>query len=382
MDRTKALFLYSILLAATWISSCKKEDPQPIDPTQLPAPVFSFSGEINGQPIELKAGVDNYYISYSKLSDENGVTEYTSEFKMKNCVSDCPNTIRVKLKDYRSLSSVSLIVDSLLHQGFYSFATPAGVPVAFDKSFVGGLADKSVKHYTWDFGDGTSSVQSSSSAITHQYKYPGIYNVTLHATDSLETCSSSITNEVKVGQVGNSLETDFYTSAISGKTVNLFASTSGGVAPYTYLWDFGDGSVANSIGVNHTYAAEGIYLVSLTVTDAAGHSAVHKANIMLQSVPGCAAYVLATAVTPVMNSKNLSGVIIEWIDSNGQLWTSKHNEQDASGSMFEIVSVEEFALNETGVSAKKITVNIACKLYNGASSIKLDNAKATMVIAY
>ena len=382
MDRSKALFLYSMLMAIVWISSCKKEDPKPIDPTQLPLPIFSFSGEINGQSVALKAGVDNYYMSYSKLPDENAVIEYTSELKVNGCVSDCPNTIRVKLKDYRSLSSVSLIVDSLLHLGFYSFATPVGVPVTFNKQFVGGLVDKAVKFYTWDFGDGTSSVQSSSAAITHQYKHPGVYNVTLIATDSLEICSSSITNEVKIGPVGNSLETDFYTSALSGKTVNLFASTSGGVAPYTYLWDFGDGSTSSLFGTTHTYAKEGIYLVSLTVIDAAGRSAVHKSNVMLQSVPGCAAYFATTSVSPLMNSKNLSGIIIEWIDSNGQLWTSKHNGQDASDSMFKIVSIEDFALNETGVSAKKITVNIACRLYNGSSSIMLTNAKATLVVAY
>ena len=41
----------------------------------------------------------------------------------------------------------------------------------------------------------------------------------------------------------------------------------GGQAPYTYRWDFGDGSGASSQNAAHTYAAEGSYTARFTVTD-------------------------------------------------------------------------------------------------------------------
>lgn len=52
--------------------------------------------------------------------------------------------------------------------------------------------------------------------------------------------------------------------------VTFKASLSGGVAPYTYLWEFGDGNTAADAEVEYTYTEAGNYSVTLTVTDADG----------------------------------------------------------------------------------------------------------------
>ena len=40
--------------------------------------------------------------------------------------------------------------------------------------------------------------------------------------------------------------------------------------PLTYAWDFGDGSTGTGVGPSHTYAADGVYTVTLRVTDNKG----------------------------------------------------------------------------------------------------------------
>ncbi|WP_420378751.1 T9SS type B sorting domain-containing protein [Gilvibacter sp.] len=47
----------------------------------------------------------------------------------------------------------------------------------------------------------------------------------------------------------------------------------------TYNWDFGDGATDTGTTVNHAYAANGIYDVTLTVTDASGCSSSNDINI-------------------------------------------------------------------------------------------------------
>ena len=60
-----------------------------------------------------------------------------------------------------------------------------------------------------------------------------------------------------------------------------------------WLWDFGDGKTGRGQSVDHTYAKEGTYTVSLTVTDTAGRVGetkqrvtVGKANPTPQPEPG------------------------------------------------------------------------------------------------
>ena len=50
--------------------------------------------------------------------------------------------------------------------------------------------------------------------------------------------------------------------------VAFAASISGGEAPYTYAWDFGDGNTSTEEAPSHMYTSAGSYTVSLTVTDA------------------------------------------------------------------------------------------------------------------
>jgi len=72
--------------------------------------------------------------------------------------------------------------------------------------------------------------------------------------------------------VTNPPAADFHTSTRYGPgpfTVS-FSDNSLGAAPMTYLWDFGDGTTSTRQNPAHTYAADGEYTVSLTVTNEYG----------------------------------------------------------------------------------------------------------------
>lgn len=57
-----------------------------------------------------------------------------------------------------------------------------------------------------------------------------------------------------------------------GGSVTFSANVSGGSAPYTFHWDFGDGQVAdtNNPTISHTYPAEGVFLAVVAVKDRVG----------------------------------------------------------------------------------------------------------------
>jgi len=57
------------------------------------------------------------------------------------------------------------------------------------------------------------------------------------------------------------------------------------VGVVAYAWDYGDGATGTGVTTSHTYATPGIYVVTLTVTDAAGHSDVSSLTVTVEAEP-------------------------------------------------------------------------------------------------
>jgi competence protein ComEC len=91
--------------------------------------------------------------------------------------------------------------------------------------------------------------------------------------------------------------------ALEGQAVSFDGSASaaqGQAVLVSYSWDFGDGSVGTGAQVSHSYADDGEYVVTLTVRDSLGLSAVdttavHVANVAPGVSVGGAAEVVAGA---------------------------------------------------------------------------------------
>jgi PKD repeat protein len=121
--------------------------------------------------------------------------------------------------------------------------------------------------YDWDFGDGTTSMAESTS---HAYGDPGTYVAVLRVTsqtgfvdsDTVVVRIADPLSSVGVGGVPSSGE--------SPLIVSFYANVTGGFPPYSYLWDFGDGSTSSIPSPTHTYFAATTFFVALVVTDASG----------------------------------------------------------------------------------------------------------------
>lgn len=123
--------------------------------------------------------------------------------------------------------------------------------------------------YLWNFGDGTNS---GAQAPGHTYNTPGSFNTTLQVTNSFG-CSASLTKpgHITVYQPPVASFTATLPTACNAPGTTTFNPTVAGVGPFTYLWNFGDGS-PNSTQSNpvKTYPIAGSYTVTLVVTDSRG----------------------------------------------------------------------------------------------------------------
>ena len=145
-----------------------------------------------------------------------------------------------------------------------------GVVIHFDAS---GSYDPDgyIVSYFWDFGDGTNA---NGVIVDHAYASGGTYTVTLKVTDNggaVDFASSTKTvlppippNKPPVAVFSESATTVFTNEIIE---FNASASYDPDGTIVSYSWDFGDGNVATSVFVDHAYADNRTYIITLTVTD-------------------------------------------------------------------------------------------------------------------
>ena len=148
----------------------------------------------------------------------------------------------------------------------------ASVPDALDQHtlFFQNITVGDASTYRWDFGDGTTSTDSSP---THTYAGPGTYQVTITAT-AADGTSDDATHPVVVRANSVAPLEAGWTASASGspnqQTVNFTSITLGPATSFS--WDFGDGNTGSGANVVHSYADPGNYSVTITATTADGRT--------------------------------------------------------------------------------------------------------------
>jgi PKD repeat protein len=109
-----------------------------------------------------------------------------------------------------------------------------------------------------------------------------------------------------------------YTETI-GVPIDFSSAAHGGTSPYTFAWDFGDGNSSPDQNPSHAYANNGLYTVTLTVTDSAQNTAqdtttvnitgyIPKPTLVLSSLTGGTGIVSAV----IKNTGDGAATNVQW----------------------------------------------------------------------
>ncbi|UCH50732.1 MAG: PKD domain-containing protein [Chloroflexota bacterium] len=162
--------------------------------------------------------------------------------------------------------------------------TKSGHEVQFSSTPSGGVPGYT---YVWDFGDGigTSQEQNPSYTYIHDESEPQTYIAVVTVTDNLTnvvSCNTTMTVNPGLGVRCGAAAA----MAIIGREVDFSCIAMGGVSPYTYQWDFGDGASSTEQNPKHAYSFPGNYTATVTVTDSLGNVVSCSTSVTVTTVGG------------------------------------------------------------------------------------------------
>lgn len=250
--------------------------------------------QVDAPGLTTSTGLNGSYVSFEGTSAAtpfvSGLAGLARSYNSSASASSVVSAIEQSAQLLTSGNSVHGLIDAECTLQFVTSVSTC-VTASFSSSVLSGTAPLSVAFsnastnatsYSWSFGDGTTSTDSSP---THTFTAAGSYEVTLEASNAWK----------------NRLARTTITVAAPAPVASFSASKSSGRAPLSvsfsskssnitsYLWSFGDGSAgSNEASPTHTFKKAGTFTVTLTATGPGGTATATRTIKVSKPLPDLA----------------------------------------------------------------------------------------------
>ncbi len=270
-------------------------------------------------PCEGSTDTETFTHAYStggSFTVGGGASSYVNEYSDSACTSILGSTPPTPITE---------TVLSPLTAGAITPGSPtldAGQSVTLTSNPSSGTPPYSIQWYS-SASCGTAITGATSSTYVASPTATTVY--TYQVTDSASNVACSSSDTVTVNPMPSATASATPAPADVGVPVAFTGSVSGGTAPVTYLWHFGDGSTSSTTqNPTHAYATLGTYVARLWTNDSVGGSSTVSLTIGVNPVPTLTASVTPStgdALSPVAFHALVSGgstpVSVAWIFGDG-----------------------------------------------------------------
>jgi PKD repeat protein/plastocyanin len=207
--------------------------------------------------------------------------------------------------------------------------------------------------YSWDFGDGGTSLRQNPD---HRYMQPGTYTAKVTVKDPKGATGTATVEIVVTNPPGNVAPTvEAAGDPTAGKPPLAVQFSATGTDPdgdaLTYAWDFGDGGSSLLQNPSHTYTTAGTYTAKVTVSDGRGGSATDTVVVTV----GNRAPTVALTATPTSGKAPLTvSFSATGSDPDGDALTYRYDFGDGSKPVTGRTASHKYS--KAGTFTAKVTV--------------------------
>ncbi len=387
--KINTLLVVAILLI---IWNCSPDEDIPIPENKVGTPVFSFSGQLDNEPVAFTAGVEEYYMeaSYS-IADSTSydIPYFNTVFRQVNSEEPVQEQLLIRLKGVSTdISSGAFEIQNqftttqLQYLGTPVIVYDTTYQVIFENQSASSLSESA---FQWESGESVNGSYAEYEPVI-EFDQPQNFVMCLTSTYSLntdESCQNTRCKTVAFEEALRSCEASLDFEMDTELTVT--ASVTGGSAPYTFDWGYG--GVTDE---NLQLAPNSLGDFTVTVTD----SEDCIDSVGFQTIPNAASlslieychadfsYEVVQAISSTPLPSEEGRVTIIYTDKAGKSYRSDLSQQPAT-SGFKILKIEDYEPNENGDPTIKLELSLNCHLFNPDGTVKvLSNGMAVIAVAY
>lgn len=362
MKQHRIIGFVLLILMGLGLAQCKKKSlPDPVDGT----PVFSFAGNVAGQPVSMRAGIDSQYLFTGYQQSVSGLYSFYGNMDRLDCAG-CGPALRMEFfDDHTRATGAAIPASDVLQTGVYSFvesvpsSSASGKKVQF---FVDSTSIRGPTTFHWTFMMYGSLVGTSTDPNPVQtFSQTGIAQVCLTISDSLG-CQSTLCNEVVIQDPPPTCNAFFNYHFLGQSTFQFSAGYSSPVVQQ--FWDFGDSNFTYTTNPTHSYPAFYILPIKVCLTITDGNCS--STHCMLVDNPNAATCQANFTYAPVADTlfQQMGRVQLVWTDDQGNQYSSFRLGGQPNSSNFKIDQVKEYGANEHGEATRYFEYEVDAWLYN------------------